>query len=120
MEFKRPLSTLKYHHLPVSTDEYLGQGQTTPHKGYFCYYYYWNRHNDNNIPGVMGPMEFAVVRNNVYKISVDRIRRIGHPRRTENDPDPQNPETPDEESDVYLDVQVTTLPWVVRRNSIEF
>ncbi len=68
----------------------------------------------------MGPMEFAVVRNNVYKISVDRIRRIGHPRRTENDPDPQNPETPDEESDVYLDVQVTTLPWVVRRNSIEF
>lgn len=120
MEFKKAAVDAGITIYQWATDEYLGQGQTTPHKGYFCYYYYWNRHNDNNIPGVMGPMEFAVVRNNVYKISVDRIRRIGHPRRTENDPDPQNPETPDEESDVYLDVQVTTLPWVVRRNSIEF
>ena len=31
--------------------------------GYYCYYYYWNRHNDNETAGVMGPMEFAVVRN---------------------------------------------------------
>ncbi|MDE5836986.1 MAG: Mfa1 fimbrilin C-terminal domain-containing protein, partial [Paramuribaculum sp.] len=48
--------------------------------GYYCYYYYWNRHNNNNRDGVMGPMEFAVVRNNVYKLSVDKIARLGHPR----------------------------------------
>lgn len=120
MEFKKAAVDAGITIYQWATDEYLGAGQTAPHKGYFCYYYYWNRHNDNGIPGVMGPMEFAVVRNNVYKISVDKIRRIGHPRRTENDPDPQTPDTPDEVSDVYLDVQVTTLPWVVRRNSVEF
>ncbi|MDE5723866.1 MAG: fimbria major subunit [Paramuribaculum sp.] len=120
LEFKKAAVDAGITIYQWATDEYLGAGQTTPYKGYFCYYYYWNRHNDNNIPGVMGPMEFAVVRNNVYKISVDKIRRIGHPRRTENDPDPQTPDTPDEESDVYLDVQVKTLPWVVRYNSVEF
>ena len=120
MEFKKAAVDAGITIYQWATDEYLGAGQTEPHKGYFCYYYYWNRHNDNGIPGVMGQMEFAVVRNNVYKISVDKIRRIGHPRRTENDPDPQTPDTPDEVSDVYLDVQVTTLPWVVRRNSVEF
>ena len=120
MEFKKAAVDAGITIYQWATDEYMGAGQTEPHKGYFCYYYYWNRHNDNGIPGVMGQMEFAVVRNNVYKISVDKIRRIGHPRRTENDPDPQTPDTPDEVSDVYLDVQVTTLPWVVRRNSVEF
>ena len=49
--------------------------------GYYCYYYYWNRHNDNNLNGIMGPMEFDVVRNNVYKLSVDKINRLGHPRQ---------------------------------------
>ncbi len=120
MEFKKAAVDAGITIYQWATDEYLGAGQTEPHKGYFCYYYYWNRHNDNGIPGVMGKMEFAVVRNNVYKISVDKIHRIGHPLRTENDPDPQTPDTPDEVSDVYLDVQVTTLPWVVRRNSVEF
>ena len=118
MEFKKAAVDAGITIYQWATDEYMGAGQTEPHKGYFCYYYYWNRHNDNGIPGVMGQMEFAVVRNNVYKISVDKIRRIGHPRRTENDPDPQTPDTPDEVSDVYLDVQVTTLPWVVRRNPV--
>lgn len=88
--------------------------------GYYCYYYYWIRHNDNNIPGVMGNMEFAIVRNNVYKLSINNIRRIGHPRLSENDPEPITPDTPDEQSDVYLTVDVHTLPWVVRRNAIEF
>ncbi len=88
--------------------------------GYFFYYYYWNRHNDNNAPAAMGPMEFAVVRNNVYKLSVTKINRLGHPRVTENDPDPVDPDTPDEKGDVYLRLSVEVLPWVVRVNNIEF
>lgn len=88
--------------------------------GYYCYYFYWNRHNDNGNNGVMGPMEFGVVRNNVYKLSVTNIRRLGHPRVSENDPDPVDPDDPDEEGDVYLSVSVEVLPWVVRINDIEF
>lgn len=88
--------------------------------GYYCYYFYWNRHNDNNNVGVMAPMEFAVVRNNVYKLAVTKINKLGHPRITENDPDPVDPENPDEQGDVYLSVSVEVLPWVVRVNDIEF
>ena len=89
-------------------------------KGYYCYYFYWNRHNNNGNAGVMGPMEFGVVRNNVYKLAVTSIRRLGHPRVTENDPDPVDPDNPDEEGDVYLNVSVEVLPWVVRVNDIDF
>lgn len=88
--------------------------------GYYCYYYYWNRHNDNETAGVMGPMEFAVVRNNVYKLSVDKISRLGHPRIPGNDPDKPTPGTPDESDEIYLDVTVDIVPWSVRINSIEF
>lgn len=88
--------------------------------GYYCYYYYWNRHNDNRDPGSMGVMEFAVVRNNVYKLAVTNIKQLGHPRIPENDPDNPTPETPDESSDLYITVTCEVLPWVVRVNNIEF
>lgn len=88
--------------------------------GYYCYYYYWNRHNYNGNPGVMGPMEFAVVRNNVYKLAVTKIKQLGHPRISVNDPNRPKPGTPDESEDVYIDVDAQVLPWVVRVNDIEF
>lgn len=88
--------------------------------GYYCYYYYWNRHNDNGKNGIMGEMEFAVVRNNVYKISVSAIRNIGHPRLTINDPNKPTPDTYDEVNDVYIAVDVNVLPWVVRVNNVVF
>lgn len=92
---------------------------TTTQK-YEVLYYYWNRHNDNNNNGSMGPMEFAVVRNNVYKLSVTGVDKFGHPTDPDDDPDPENPEDPDEEDDVYFKVAVEVLPWVVRINDIEF
>ncbi len=88
--------------------------------GYYCYYYYWNRHNDNGDNGVMGPMEFSVVRNNVYKLTVQSIKTLGHPRIPTNDPYTPEPDTPDESADVYLTVSVDVLPWVVRINNIDF
>lgn len=88
--------------------------------GYYCYYYYWNRHNDNNRNGVMGPMEFCTVRNNVYKLCVTDVSRLGHPRLDENDPDTPKPGGPDESSDVYITVDSRVIPWVVRVNNIEF
>ena len=96
---------------------------------YYVYYYYWNRHNDNLDPYNMGVMEFAVVRNNVYKLAVDKINRFGHPTPPdpsnpdpdpEPDPDPVDPDDPDESVNYYFNVTVKVLPWTVRINNIEF
>ena len=96
---------------------------------YYVYYYYWNRHNDNLNPYKMGVMEFAVVRNNVYKLAVDKISRFGHPTPPdpsnpdpdpEPDPDPVDPDDPDESVNYYFNVTVKVLPWTVRINNIEF
>ena len=96
---------------------------------YYNYYYYWNRHNDNLDNNVMGIMEFAVVRNNVYKLAVNSISRFGHPTPPdpsnpdpdpEPDPDPVDPDDPDESVNYYFNVTVKVLPWTVRINNIEF
>ena len=71
----------------------------------------------------MGNMEFAVVRNNVYKLCVDKIAKFGHPdpKDPKNpDPDPEDPTDPDESLNYYFNVTVKVLPWVVRVNHIEF
>ena len=98
-----------------ASDENDGEGW-----GYYCYYFYWNRHNDNLKSGKMGPMEFATVRNNVYKLAVTSISKLGHPRVPEYDPDPVEPGDPDEDPMAYIKVQVEVLPWVVRENNIQF
>ena len=89
---------------------------------YYTYYYYWNRHNDNGKNQDMGKMEFAVVRNNVYKICVDNIAKYGHPKPggTDPDPDPVDPNDPDEKAEYYFSVTAKVLPWVVRVNHVEF
>ena len=88
---------------------------------YYTYYYYWNRHNDNLDPYKMGIMEYAVVRNNVYKLCVDSISKFGHPTLpTDPDPDTVKPDDPDESVNYYFTVTVKVLPWTVRINNIEF
>ena len=88
---------------------------------FYCYYTYWNRHNDNGPDKltVMGPMEFATVRNNVYKIKVNTVNRLGHPGQPGDDPDPEDPGTPDEEDHLYLSVECKILPWEVRMNGLD-
>lgn len=75
-----------------------------------CYYPYWIKHQDNNDPASMGIMEFGVVRNNVYKLSVSKINEIGAPT------DKIDPENPDESEKVYLSVSVEIKPWTIRPN----
>jgi len=87
---------------------------------YYTYYYYWNRHNDNGSSTTMGDMEFAVVRNNVYKLCVDSIAKLGHPDEKGADPDPEDSTKPDESGEHYFKVTAKVLPWVVRVNHIEF
>lgn len=86
---------------------------------YYMYYYYWNRHDDNNQVNVMAPMEFGVVRNHIYKLKVEEITGLGHPRKPENDPDPEEPDDDDEEGNVAIEIHVQTVDWSVRENGIK-
>lgn len=89
---------------------------------YYCYYFYWNRHNSGVQKDEMTPMEFAVVRNNVYKLAVTKVTGLGHPGNRNDDNNPVNPSDdnikPDEE--FYFQVSVEVEPWSVRVNDIEF
>lgn len=75
--------------------------------GYRCYYTYWIRHLDNNKPTEMGVMEFAIVRNNLYRMLITNVSGLGY---YEMD---VNPDTPDE-GETYLKVVLNVKPWVVR------
>ena len=87
-------------------------------KEYMCFYYFWNKHNENNNENEMGPMEFAVVRNNIYQLTVEDILKIGHPLPIpgiETEPDPITPDTDDEEpNDNYLSIAIKVLAWAKR------
>ena len=95
-------------------------------EGYPVYYVYYNRHNDNNKPKMTGPMEFAVVRNNVYKLSISAVNLFGHSNDpqlklpTNADPNPELPQDDIERDNIYMEVTANVLPWTVRTNAIEF
>lgn len=74
---------------------------------YVCYYKYLIRHLDNNDPFVMGVMEFATVRNNLYRLLVTGVSELG-------DSTPQiDPDTPDE-GETSIKALLNVKPWVVR------
>lgn len=100
----------KYYGLTDETliETFTGDEQTG---GATCYYKYWIRHMDNGNAEQMGPMEFAIVRNNAYKLDVKTVSSLGEPN------DNIVPSIPDESSKMYLKVDVTIMPWVVRNNN---
>lgn len=103
-DFRKAAKKAQFTLYQSSTDDYDAAG-------YYCYYFCWSRHNDNQDNNVMGPMEFAIVRNHIYKLSVTGINRLGHPRISENDPTPITPDTPDEKDSHYLTLSVEVAPW---------
>lgn len=48
----------------------------TYYKG-LCYYVWWLRHSNDNSDMTNGLMEYAVVRNNIYKVNVESVYSIG-------------------------------------------
>lgn len=48
----------------------------TYYKG-LCYYVWWLRHSNDNSDVTNGLMEYAVVRNNIYKVEVSSVASIG-------------------------------------------
>lgn len=61
---------------------------------------------------------YGVVRDNWYKLSIDKIGKIGDPVPT--DPTTTTPDTPDDEVDNYISVHVHIVPWVLREQSVQF
>lgn len=71
-----------------------------------CYYHYWIRHsNDNTTEAAI--MEFAIVRNNIYKLRVLSFSGPGEPEP--GDPNIDPPGDPDEEWQIK--VQISVKPW---------
>lgn len=42
-----------------------------------CYYTYWIKHNNDNSETTYSPMEYAIVRNNIYQLKVTSIAGLG-------------------------------------------
>lgn len=84
------------------------------YKGGKSYHKFWIRHNDNGNYGMMGVMEFCIVRNNVYQLYVTGIRSLGDP--LPYTPGKDDPNTPDESDDVTIDVTIYVKDWVQRKN----
>lgn len=88
------------------------------YKGYPMYYVSYIKHRDDNNNENTGPMEYAVVRNHVYKIKINSVSMFGHPNDPQDDAQPNadpDPESPDDEieSDLLrLNVTTTVKPWV--------
>lgn len=91
----------------VDLDQYQVRTYTMSDEGYRCYYTYWIRHQDDYKNTVMGVMEFAVVRNNLYRILISDVSGLGD-AKVDVDPDLPN------EGQAYLKVVLNVKPWIVR------
>lgn len=79
---------------------------------FICYYPYWIKHLPSDTAEDV--MEFGIVRNNVYQVTVASIQGVGKDGVTENiitDTETDDPTT------VLLNVKLSIKPWVVRTNS---
>lgn len=102
----------------LANTDLVGYSKDTQDNKYYAYYYYWNRHNDNTKPNEMGVMEFAVVRNNIYKLAVTHVTGLGLPGDVP--PTPSTKDEPDPDTNAYFQVSVEVVQWDVRTNNIEF
>jgi hypothetical protein len=98
------------------------------------FYEYYIRHLDNGDYTDMGKMEFAIVRNNSYELSVKSIAMSPYsslPKDPKPDSDPEHPDEPDpydpdqpgiddpdEGAKVYMQIDVVVRPWIVRQNNM--
>ena len=93
-----------------------------------CFYTHWIRHSNNNAPS-KGIMEYAIVRNNVYKLRIRDFYGLGddipyeppfdpepdepidpdNPDNPDDPKDPDNPDNPDEPENI--EIEVIVKPW---------
>lgn len=58
---------------------------------------------------------YGVVRNNVYKLTINSITKPGEPEVVE----PEEPEIPVDKKESYVSFNVTVQPWLVRNQSVD-
>lgn len=63
---------------------------------YYLTYFAYIVHNDNKDPNIIGPMEFAILRNTVYQISVNSVKNL---------PNPKDPDS------YFVNLDIHVLPW---------
>lgn len=91
---------------------------------YRTYYLYVLKHYEYTSPtsnsdaAIMSPMKFAIVRNNVYRMTVSGVSGLGSGSVDPTDPDPTDTyypgPNPDEDREIYLNVKLDILNWVLR------
>jgi hypothetical protein len=96
----------------ISESNYVNYGVKRYLNGY-GYFLYFIRHYDNDNNHKMGPMEFSIVRNNSYDLSV---LKVAVPPLTDDDLPNIDPTDPVEEyeEDDYIDIVLTVRPWIMR------
>lgn len=72
------------------------------------YYPFWIRHANNGNPNEMGVMEFGIVRNNIYDMTVAGINGYGFVTPV--------PSTPDENPELRINVVLYVKDWTLRKN----
>lgn len=77
----------------IVTREALRPYGTRTYENATCYYTWWVRHSNDNNDDAKGIMEYAIVRNNIYKLTVNSIYSLGG-------------EVPGEDENIVLDVYV--------------
>lgn len=63
----------------ISTREALQPYGTRTYEDATCYYTWWVRHSNDNDDTKKGIMEYAIVRNNIYKLTVESVYSLGDP-----------------------------------------
>lgn len=63
--------------IPNLTEENCDEYGVDVYKDGYCYYTWWIKHNNDDNEAAFGPMEYAIVRNNIYQLKVTSIAGLG-------------------------------------------
>lgn len=63
--------------IPNLTEENCNEYGVDVYKDGYCYYTWWIKHNNDDNEAAFGPMEYAIVRNNIYQLKVTSIAGLG-------------------------------------------
>jgi hypothetical protein len=93
-------------------------GTATDFVTYYLYIIKHYQHGATTEEQFMAPMKYAIVRNNVYQMTVSGVLALGSSSPDPTDPDPEDEyypgPNPDDEQEVYLKMELQVRHWVVR------
>ena len=99
------------------TDEELQSMGITPYPKGECYYFSAEIKHYDDGDDAKKPMEYAIMRNNIYSLSVSNINTFGFSSLNIND---GILNTKEETENLYMSLKAKVMPWIVRFNNINF